>query len=993
MRLSKTLTALLVVLGFSALLSAQDIKGSRGNIYGKVTDESGGPLPGVLLTLTGVGAPQTASSGNLGEFRFINLDPGTYSIKAELAGLQTVDRSNINVSIGSNTELTIPMSVSGVVATVTVTSEVPLLDTHKARAGTNFTQEELKNIPTSRDPWGIVQQTPGVLQDNVITGANNNGQQSIFLGKGTFLASNAWQMDGVQITDLAATGASGAYYDFDAFQEIQVATGGSDPSIAAAGVTLNMVTKRGTNDVHGSGRIFLTPEETEATNIPDEAIEQGITRTNRIDSVRDYGVEVGGPAWRDHVWLWGAYGRTDVNTTTAGGGRDNTQLENYNAKINIQPIESNSLTGFYFRGNKTKQGRNAGPTRPPETSWNQAGPSHIWKLDDSQVFGSNFIASAAYSYSLTPFSLTPQGGLNAQMYRDASNVFHGSYIFDDNYRPQHQLSGTITSFFNTGSIGHEVKLGAARVTFQSKHTRLVPGDQVWGYERVVPSHDPAFPLTANITRGVQEGEDLEFTGGFIGDTLTMSNLTVNLGLRYDTSKGNNLASNVSANPAFPDLLPALAYPGGPEEAEIDAWSPRVGVSYALGAQKTTLLRGSYARFSGGVDLSTVALTNPTGLAAAPFTGVPTAQFSWNDLDGDHLVDANELCLTCPVNPIGYDPTNPGSAVSVNRIDPNLDAPTTDEFIVGVDHQILPEFVVGLSYTYRNNKDFIWNCPIALDNSANCLSNSDFALFHNGAEGFDREGRSLGFTGPLYHVPVLNPDDPRYNASIANNYTYGLFATNRPDYETTYNGIELQLNKRLSNRWMAHGSFTWSDWKEKVDNVATGCIDPTNQTGQAAGIWEGAQVRGSSCADGEIVYDYNGVTFINAKWAFNISGMYQLPLNFSISGSFYGRQGYPIPYYVADDPGDGWGQRAIALGDADANRTDDVFQLDLSAQKVLAIAEKVDITLSVGVFNVFNDNTILLRNWDATPDDGIGTVGDILTIQNPRVLQFGARVSF
>jgi Carboxypeptidase regulatory-like domain len=980
----------LLILALSAAATAQELKGRGGNIYGKVTDENGGPLPGVTITLTGVGAPRTATTGTQGEFRFVGLDPGTYAIKAELTGLQTVDRPNVAVSIGSNTELTIPMSVSGVTAAVTVSSEVPLLDSHKERAGTNFTQEELKTIPSSRDPWGILQQTPGVLTDNLITGSNNNGQQSVFTGKGTNFNSTAWNMDGISITDLAAAGGSPAYYDFDAFQEMQMTTGGSDPSIATAGVTINMVTKRGTNDIHGSGRIFLTPEETESTNIPDEALDQGITRTNRIDSVRDYGIEVGGPAWRDHIWLWGSFGRTDINTTTAGGGRDNTQLEDYSAKMNIQPIESNALTGFYFRGNKTKQGRSAGPTRPPETSWNQAGPSHIWKLDDSQVFGSNVIVSAAYAYTLIPFSLTPQGGLDAQMYRDAANVWHGSFYFDDNYRPQHQIQGTLTTFFNTGSIGHEVKFGAAKVDFRSGHTREIPGDGVWGYERIIASHDPDFPLTANITRNVQEGQDLTNVGGFLGDTLTTNNLTLNLGLRYDVGYGENRPSIVAANEAFPDLLPALNYPGGDEEFRFKSWQPRIGASYAIGAQKTTLLRASYSRFADGVATSLVGITNPTGLQAST-TGLPTAQFSWNDLNHDHNVQRNELCLTCPVNPQGYDPNNPGSAFSVNRIDPDLKAPKTDEFMIGVDHQILPEFVVGLSYTYRERKDTIWNCPIALDNSENCLNSSDFALFNNGEQGFDNQGNPIGLTGPLYYIPALTADDPLYNAAIARNYSYGLFETNRPDYETHYSGIELQLNKRLSNRWMAHASVTYADWEQKVSSVAGGCLDPTNQVGSFQGVFEGAQGRGNSCADGDIAYDYNGTTYINAKWSFNISGMYQLPLNFSIAGSFFGRQGYPVPYFVADDPGDGWGQRTIALDAADDHRLNDVYQLDLSAQKVLPIAQKVEVTLAVDVFNVFNSNEILFRNYDATGP--VGTVGDILTIQNPRVFRFGARVSF
>ena len=996
MRFWRSFAVVLVVLGLSAALSAQELKGRGGSIYGRVTDESGGPLPGVTVTLTGIGAPRTATSGNNGEFRFINLDPGIYSIKAELTGLTTVDRANVEVRVAGNTELTIPMAVSGVSAAVTVSSEVPLLDTHKERAGTNFTQEELKSIPSSRDPWGILQQTPGVLTDNLITGSNNNGQQSVFTGKGTNFNSTAWNIDGISITDLAAAGGSPTYYDFDAFQEMQMTTGGSDPSIATPGVTINMITKRGSNDLHGSARIYDTPVETEAFNLPQEAKDQGITRTNRIDNVQDYGVEVGGPAWRDHVWLWGSFGRTDIKTTTSGGGRDNTQLEDYSAKINIQPIESNALTLFYFRGNKTKQGRSASPTRPPETTWNQAGPSHVEKIDDSQVFSSNLILSAAYSYTLTPFSLTPQGGLGAEMYRDAARVWHGSFYFDDNYRPQHQLQGTLTSFFTTGPIGHEFKLGAARITFRSGHTRLIPGDEVYGDERRIASHDPNFPFTANITRGVQEGEDLTIVGGFLSDTLTTNNLTINAGVRYDTSKGNNLPSLVAANPAFPDLLPALTYPGGGEEFKLKAWQPRLGISYALGAQKTTLLRASYSRFADGIATSLVNLTNPTGLQGST-TGVPTAQYSWNDLNHDHRVQRNELCLTCPVNPVGYDPNNPGSAVSVNQIDRNLKPPKTDEFMVGVDHQVLPELVVGLSYSHRNRFDTIWNCPIALDNSANCLSSSDFMLFNNGEEGFDDKGRSVGFTGPLYSVAALTPTlangqpNPRFNSAIAGNYSYGNFETNRQGYETRYDGVELQLNKRLSNKWMAHGSFTWSDWKQKVSSVSRGCLDPTNQVGSFQGVFEGVQGRGNSCANGDIAYDYNGTTFINSKWAFNISGLYQLPLNFNVSGSLFGRQGYPIPYLVADDPGDGWGQRTIALGRADAHRLKNVYQLDLSAQKVLPITPKADVTLVVDMFNVFNSNTILFRNYDATGP--VGTIGDILTIQNPRVLRFGARISF
>ena len=220
------------------------------------------------------------------------------------------------------------------------------------------------------------------------------------------------------------------------------------------------------------------------------------------------------------------------------------------------------------------------------------------------------------------------------------------------------------------------------------------------------------------------------------------------------------------------------------------------------------------------------------------------------------------------------------------------------------------------------------------------------------------------TGPVYWVP-----------NIPDTYSYGTFQTNRPDYSTRYNGVEFQLTKRLSNKWMAHGSVTWNSWKEKVSNVAKGCVDPTNQVASFQGyFWAGpSQANGSnSCASGDIAYDYN----------------------FNISGSVFGHQGYLTPYYVVDAPPDGLGNRFIAAGKADAHRLASVYEADLSVQKVIPLAGKADVTLSINMFNVFNTKTTLFRESDAT-DDGTmhGSAGFADNQQNPRVLSFGARVSF
>ena len=253
------------ILALAALLPAALASGqaSTGNIYGKAVDEQGGALPGVSVTLTGPGAPLTTFT----DARGVPVPEPRSALfpDANAPGLSTVTRDAIVVNLGQNTNLTVPLKLSSVTATVTVSGETPVIDSRKANTGANFQLTELKSIPTGRDPWVILQQVPGVQMDRLNIAGNQSGQQSAYIGMGTDTTQNAFNMDGVTITDMAALGSSPTYYDFDQFQEIQVATGGADPSIAVPGVTLNMVTKRGANEPHGSARYFYSPGELQAT--------------------------------------------------------------------------------------------------------------------------------------------------------------------------------------------------------------------------------------------------------------------------------------------------------------------------------------------------------------------------------------------------------------------------------------------------------------------------------------------------------------------------------------------------------------------------------------------------------------------------------------------------------------------------------------------------------------------------------------------------------
>ena len=274
-----------------------------GSIYGKVQAKDGSVLPGVTVTLTGIGAPQTAVTDAQGLFRFPNLSPGKYTIKGELSGYGTATRAGVSVSVGQNADITMSLNPS-MAESITVTAEAPLLDSRKTGTGTSVAKIEMEKIPTSRDPWTVLQSVPSVQVDRINVGGSQSGQQSVYYAKGALGRDNTWNVDGVNITDMGATGSSPLYFDFDSFEELQITTGGSDPRLQTPGVQLNMVTKRGTNDFSGMGRYIYTPGSYQAdATVPAEAAYY-LDATNKINFVRDYGADLSGPVLKDRVWFW-----------------------------------------------------------------------------------------------------------------------------------------------------------------------------------------------------------------------------------------------------------------------------------------------------------------------------------------------------------------------------------------------------------------------------------------------------------------------------------------------------------------------------------------------------------------------------------------------------------------------------------------------------------------------------------------------------------------
>jgi hypothetical protein len=981
-RLPWIVSAVALVALLAAMPGLAQFGQPTGGIHGRVVDESGGALPGVSVTIKGPGAPQTLFTDARGEFHAVNLTPGEYTLTLALASFSTVNREDVTVALGRDTELTIPMKLSAVAATVTVTGETPILDTRRVQTGAEVTQAELKSIPTSRDPWVVLQTIPGVQIDRINVAGSESGQQSNFSSKGS--SGGTFQVDGVNLTDMSALGASAGYYDFDSFQEMQVITGGSDPSVAGSGAHLNMITKRGTNELHGSARVFAVDDHFEANNLPSEATTQAaagfpLASGNRIQSVQDYGLEAGGPVWKDHLWLWGSYARDQINLITAGGASDKTTLEDLNAKLNWQVIPSNALDLWYLRSDKKKFGRDAGPTRPQPTTWDQILPQNTWKIQDSHVFSSSLFASAAYSGQNGSFVLSPEGGLTTQMFLDADGVYHNTYYLYSAPRPQRQVRADTSFFFNTGNIGHELKAGFSYLKAGVHSETTFPGFSTEGglalqtFGSLASCDNPC----AAITRNSSFSAENKYYGVFLGDTLTMDRPTVNLGVRWDRQYGQNLPANIPANGSFPEVLPAINFPGQPRAFTWNNWQPRFGLTYALGANRTTVMKASYARYAEALGTALVGRTNPLNFAAYGYYG-------WTDANSDNLVQVNEVdtSLLYYTNG-GYDPANPSAVFSPNKIDPNLKAPTTDEIIAGVDHELLPAFAVGFNYTYRKFKNLV------ADYSGSTSLGHNFdpttgTILNSGDYELDQVITGTLPDGTPYSVPVYQIKQSVLDA--IGGAPAGKFITNRADFNETYHGFELTLNKRLANKWMMRGNFVYNLNKQHVGTA--GCIDPTN-------ILNTSTVGAAYCADNDYVAPESTGSgsktsvFLNSKWQFNVVGMYQLPLGFNVAGNIYGRQGYPILYFRRVSGTTDGLRRDVIVTTADDQRYKNVYEVDLRVEKVSNITQTATLTLSADLFNVTNQNTVLQR------DNRLGRASSntIREIQAPRVWRFGARLSF
>jgi hypothetical protein len=946
--------AVLVVLLAAAGPVAAQLQ--TGDLYGTVKGADGGALPGVTVTLEGIGSPKVQVTEVDGQFHFLGLYPGTYKLTAELQGFSTLEYPDIAIRIGGKTQ--IEVTLSGTVEDViTVTGESPLIDERQVNRGANVAAVELDKVPTARDPWSLLSLAPGVLVDRFNLGGNESGQQSNFLGVGSTSRDNVYAVDGVILTDMNSVGDSATYFDFGAFEEVQFTVSSADVTVATSGVTINQVTKRGTNDWRGQVRYLRTDGDWQSEPVDLGGGVEG----NKIDYVEEYGADVGGPVWKDHLWAWASYGRSDINNIVIGGQLDRTKLEDFNSKLNFQTGQQNSGVLHYWTNDKLKFGRGAGPTRAPEATHDQTTPQSIYKVEDTFLPSANLVLTGLWSRDDGKFTLTPKGGLDADRYRDADGVLRGTnYDFDQDATID-QARGDANYFFDAGESHNELKFGGS-FRDQENHSGTV-----WPRGKFVISGeflglDPGIAM-AVFPRNRTVGIDSKYTSAWAQDTITLDRWTINAGLRYDKQTLENLPSSDAGNPNVPDVLPPLDFKGNDAGGfEWETVVPRVSATYSLGEERHTLVRGSFSQYAEQLgQLPLASRVSPIGYAYA--------YFYFADANGNLLLDPAERSSLEFAYPYGFDPENPLFSPNVNAR--NLKPSMTDELSLGLEHSFRPNLAAGLTLTYRNIHDIPETRAFVTEDATGKtrLATRDDWVQVGTVSGTLPNGQS---SGPI----------PYYDLKDGLTATGGALYVNG-DREMDYLGATLSLTKRLSDRWMLRGHVSYADWTWNIGPEFRRYDDPTDVISDTLGYSDGDDVYFDKSSGNK------ADVLVGGRWSFNVNGLYQVapdrPWGFNLGASLDGREGYITPPYVSRSSS--VGSRNVQLtGDIDEFRHSDVMVLNGHADKEFAVGA-TRLVLSLDGFNLSNEDDVLQVERNARSGRRY-QANDALS---PRVFRLGATI--
>ncbi len=755
MRLRKTCFFFFLWLMALSVLSMAQVR-LTGDISGTVSDEKGIALPGVAITLTGekmFQSSMTAVTSASGEFRFLNLNPGTYQIECALPGFNSLKISPVSVSVGKTTPIIAKMMEARVNEEVVVRAEAPLIDTKAVQVSTNFSSEVIQNLPTSRNFQDLVESTPAI-NDFGAYGSGGRVDDGYYKGS----SSNAYLLNGVDISD-PSTGTTWINPNYDTIEEVQVVGAGATAEYGNyTGAVLNVITKTGSNKFHGGISSFFTNKGLTGDN--SSGIED--LKPEEVKYNSETTAYFSGPLVKERLFFFLAGGYTAYkNRAYAAPDYARYKAPHFQANLNWLVDSRNTLTLMFNADPIDHANQGLMANSSPDIAFSRVFRSTVWNANWRSLFSSNSIMEVRYAGFLGKDKVDPFAKDVPQLIDYTTMMVYGSAgSGEDNKRTRHDVNATFTRYLD-GFLGmsHELKLGLEFEKSRAQDYFYATGDDnsmfmvmqlapemyyVMGYSNYYADYD------ARVTR----------LSGFIQDNIRIGRkLTANIGLRFDSPKLKT---------------PGLDY----SIAGYTDISPRLGFSYDLTGDARNVLHVGLGRY---YDKMT------TGTFASCLPGVGNMRYYetvWDhapDLSPEGLAELPAQILT-PDNFVAEMP-----AGALQGVDPDIHGSYSDILNIRFDRELTRDLALSLEYIHRWDRDLL-----------NMVSTTEHTY------------SPAVYTDPWQGKTVMVWER---TDSLPDNYIY----SNSNWAKRNHDFAILTLNKRDNGTWSMMASATYQNSRGNIDN--------------------------------------------------------------------------------------------------------------------------------------------------------------------------------
>jgi hypothetical protein len=768
-----------------ALANAQSAASAQ--ISGTVVDPQGAVVPGAKVTATNsaTGVQRSVNTTSTGNYTIPNLAPGTYSVKVEAKGFASGGTENIALKLGDQRDLGFKLAVAGSTQTVEVTTEAPLIESTKTDVSSSVTSLDMERLPTIAGAGGVVNDyaqlaltapgvksdTSGLTTDLIAPGSINN-------------RGNLYNVDGANITDQLVSGRDSVGASVDEVQEFQVITNNYNAEYGqATGLVMNVVTKSGTNGIHGEGHMYFRGRNLGAS---DPFYNLGILGDPRCPSAttidgcprapfhrKEGGFTVGGPFIKNKLFWFTSFENSRQGiplTLTPFGNSVTVQSPNnnllYTGKLDYKISENHLLTMRYavdrFRSANVivQTGLNVTPDDLTSSTINNASfnVGLVSTLRPTLINEARFVfyrfVSTTADNSTVPGIIHPDGTQTGADFCCPQGGLQKRYQYIDNMTWSH---GTHTTKF-----GFNISYYPWNSLFPQFH---------FGQYVANPADNGATSFTIAFGPGEVTSKD-NIYGFYTQDTWKLTRkLTMNAGLRWDYEAG---AFKGGKNPG----------PGGTCtqgnglisacSSDKNNFQPRLGFTYApwdktlfhLGFAETTMLAFNNVVLDSlnfdGTTLFTVTID-----PASPLPGTTPAQAQ---AVLNAFPNAPSPALLAPFAPS----TNPANFGRIRPIAANLRNPEMRMVNFGIEQQFTPSLKGEIQY----------------------IGQFGFGLFGERDTNAPPVIADPAHPGFFFYGPRPNP-------------RFGAIRTNENSRTSHYNGLLVSTNKTFNHHIQFNASYTWS----------------------------------------------------------------------------------------------------------------------------------------------------------------------------------------